>query len=46
MQLSVDEYIDAFDNLLTEVDLNEEIAMNCFLGGLRSDIQAAVTAFN
>lgn len=32
---SVDEYIEAFDDLLAEVDIPERVAMDCFLGGLR-----------
>lgn len=42
---SVDEYIEAFDDLLTEVDIPKQVAMDCFLGGLRLDIQSAVDAF-
>ena len=41
----VEDYIDEFDELLSEVDIADDVAMSCFLGGLRSDIQAAVEAF-
>lgn len=43
--MTVDEYIEAFDDLLTDVDIPEGVAMSFFLGGLRADIQSAVDAF-
>lgn len=42
---SVDEYIEAFDDLLTELDIPEQVAMDCFLGGLHLDVQSTVHAF-
>lgn len=42
---SVDEYTKSFDDLLTKLDILEDVAMNCFLRGLREDIQSAVDAF-
>lgn len=36
--MSVDEYIEAFDELLTENNILDGVAMNCFLGGLRPEI--------
>lgn len=41
----MDEYIEAFDDLLTEVDIPERVAMDCFLGGLHLDVQSAFDAF-
>ena len=45
MSLSVDEYLEKFDEILVEVDILETIAMDCFLGGLRPDIQLVVDTF-
>lgn len=42
---SVDEYIKEFDSLLTEVEIPEKVSMSCFLGGLCTEIQTSLEAF-
>lgn len=41
----VHNYIEAFDKLTAKVDISEMMVMNCFLGGLRPEIQSIVDAF-
>ena len=39
---SVSEYEKKFDELLSEVNVREEVAIHMFVGGLREDIQRLV----
>ncbi|XP_028753425.1 nuclear pore complex protein NUP62-like [Neltuma alba] len=43
---SVIEYEQKFDELLSKVDIPDEVAMSLFIGGLRADIQRCVLNFN
>ncbi|KAG8386544.1 hypothetical protein BUALT_Bualt03G0159400 [Buddleja alternifolia] len=42
---AVKEYLDKFDELLNNVDLNESYAVSCFLPGLKSEIEVQVRMF-
>ncbi|XP_028807352.1 uncharacterized protein LOC114762069 [Neltuma alba] len=45
LSTSVSEYEQQFDELLSEVDIPEPVAINLFIGGLRPDIQKFVLNF-
>ncbi|KAG8365939.1 hypothetical protein BUALT_Bualt17G0024100 [Buddleja alternifolia] len=42
---SVRDYLDKFDELLNNVDLNEPYAISCFLAGLKNEIEVQVRMF-
>ncbi|XP_028803393.1 uncharacterized protein LOC114758510 [Neltuma alba] len=42
----VPEYERQFDELLSEVDIPDDVAMNLFIGGLRADVQKSVLNFS